>query len=422
VVRLVDGSAIPVIDVGSDGAFGDRVVASIDPKAGLLYSYKLQPQLLRTEVTAAGTATYSSAGYVFGTALAVGDAFAIESRRVLRYVPGIGVVARFAPVFNGQIHHDETGTQKALAGIGNAENGYFLGWVNGKFSYVRRKGSVDTVTPYDSFNVDPLLNGHGQSGVDYAGTKPGLPNYWHESGVPMAIRFQYLGFGQIELMVESQKTGRLETVHTEDYSGTVGAPSVLLPHLRARIEGTRTADGTGGLIMLVSSMGLHNEGKVDDDFYATEWSESNVISVTTTELPIISFRNETSFNSQTNMIPSLFKQIGVAATVDSGAPRMVTFRAYRGSTTAVAAALTGEAFAAVHADSVMSIDTTATAVNVAGLTKVWEHRLPVPGHTLTEVVPDIDLVPDESIIFTGQLQTGTGNADMGMSARWLEQN
>jgi hypothetical protein len=400
-------------------AFGELRTAEIHPESGWSTQYGLNSRLLQTTVVGTGLVIPSANGILVLTQ-ATGDEAKLMSRRISRYVPGTGGICRIAPYWTGSKWEDTSAECHGYIGAGNDEDGFFFGIKDSVFGICVRRGGVDTFTPYTSFNIDNKMDGTGPSGIDFR-VGPGL-NY--TKGTPMQIQWQWLGFGQVTFSIENQKTGAFEPVHTLDYASTSSGTTILNPQLNAYGEVVSTDNnGTGSCLLFTASAMVGTEGKTDVEWYATQWAEGNVKNHGAGESVVMSLRNDTTFLGDTNRIPVLITDIGIGGTVATGSPRAVTLRAYRADSATMAAAIAVEIFAAVDADSCCSLDTAAGTITTTGLDKVWEARIHIPSsHPYVPFFPNIDLVPGETITFTAQLTSGTGNSDTDVSLRWIEQN
>jgi hypothetical protein len=394
-------------------AFGDIRTSPIKPVAGWTFQYGVLDRHVVTTVTG-GATSGSSNGRGTITVSGASQTAQLATRKALRYVPGMGGLHRMTCVWNGDFAQADLA---AYAGIGDDENGFFIGYLNGTFGFLRRTGGVEAFTPWNQFSIDAQLEtGEGPTGILFNPAR----------GHPFQIQYQWLGYGAITLAVENPVTGSLIPVHRVPYAGTSQDTSIRNPTLPPSMEITSGAGYAGGAVSLLSPSAMAftegDQGHNGGPLLAAAWNEAGTqTSVGATPLPVISLTNLAAFNTVTNRLRSQIVDLGFTATVASGAPRSVEFAIYRGTIAEIEAALTGEAFADVDAgESCMQVDTTASAVNTAGLLKVWQEREVVPGAHHDDLHDHIAILPGEGIIVTAALITGSGAADAEASIRWRE--
>jgi hypothetical protein len=394
-------------------AFGDVRTAEITPVAGWTFAYGVLDRHV-VATTTGGATSGSSNGRGTLTVSGASQTASLTTRRSLRYVPGIGGLLRMTCVWNGDF---SDGDLEAYAGIGDTVDGFFIGYRNGTFGFLRRSNSVETFTPWNQFTIDAQLEtGEGPTGIKFDPAR----------GHPFQIQYQWLGYGAITLSVENPTTGGLEPVHRVQYAGTSQETSVLNPNLPPCMEVTTGAGFVGTAVSLLSPSAMAftegDQGANGGPVLSAAWTEAGTqANVGGTVLPVISLTNLAAFNGVTNRIRVQLVDLGFTATAASGSPRSVEFAIYRGSIAEVEAALTGEAFADVEAgESCMQVDTTASAVNPAGLLKVWQEREVVPGAHHDELHDHIPILPGEGLIVTAELISGSGAADAEASIRWRE--
>jgi hypothetical protein len=398
---------------GSLSAFGDTRTAALKPVAGWTFAYGLLDRHVHA-TTSGGASSGSSNGRGFLTVDGASQEGVLESSHSLRYVPGMGGLLRMTAVWNGDFA--QAGLE-AYAGLGDANDGFFIGYRNGTFGFLRRAAGGEVWTPWNQFSIDAQLEtGEGPTGILFNPAR----------GHPFQIQYQWLGYGAITLYVEDPVTGALAPVHRVQYAGTSQDTSIRNPNLPTRIEMTTGVGYAGGSVSLLSPSAMAftegDQGSNGGELLSASWTEAGTVTgVTGTAVPVISLANLATFNGVNNRVHVQIVDLGFTATVGSGSPRSVEFAIYRGTIAEIEAALTGEAFAAVLAgESCMEVDTTASAVNPAGLLKVWQEREVVPGSHHDELHDHIEIDPGDAMVVTAELISGSGNADCEASVRWRE--
>lgn len=255
---------------------------------------------------------------------------------------------------------------------------------------------TDTWTTQANWNGD-TMDGAGNSGMILDQTKGNI----------YQIRYQWLGFGDVEYYIKSQATNEWTKVHTISYANQNTTPSVYNPSLPicAMVENT---SNTSDIVMYTSSVGGFIEGKTNGG-HVHHGAENAITSITTTELPILTIHNKEIYQSKINrnQIKLIFADISCEHTK----PMRIRFR--------FNATLTGASFVDVDTnDSMMSEDTSATAVSggdiqlSAGLAKSDSRNISLADTSFF-------LNPGDSLTVTAEATSGTGGEATG-SFNWEE--
>jgi hypothetical protein len=116
-------------------AFGELSVSQATPVVQLQYTYGILPSLIYTHEVGDATITAEDAMLILSTANTVGDRAIVQSKSIIKYEPGQGVLARFTGVFTPGVENTHQ-----MIGIGDASNGYFFGFNGPEFGILHRRG------------------------------------------------------------------------------------------------------------------------------------------------------------------------------------------------------------------------------------------------------------------------------------------
>lgn len=383
-------------------AFGEAAVAQRTPMAGWTFAYGVNGRHVRARLTGAGSAAGATNGQGWIRVTNAGETAILETRRSLRYVPGIGGLIegtfRFPPL-NPLLDCE--------FGIGGDADGFFIASRGGVLGFLRRANGAESFSPVA--NLDPAV---------FATLNPTLLH-------PIAIQYQWLGGGAIKYHLEIPSTGALTAVNIIAYAGTSTDTSVRNPNLPCRLAMTALPGYAGGAVQAFSPSAMaFQEGSETNAILSAAWPYGRLLNnVGTTELPVVTLHNQALFGGVTNRVTNVIRSLDLCVTVHGGTPRSALFRAWRGSLADITAALTAPTFAvAVNADSNTRADIAATAINTAaaGLTLVGEWRRIVPSDREVKLDPVIHFMPDECITFTATRGAGSGAVDAEVMANWQE--
>jgi hypothetical protein len=283
VVIASDQSTVPVSLASlpiPTGAFQIPLVASEEPVRNmqLSFPYNINAEQVNSTVANGGTITQSNSKAVLQTSANAAGSAILTSRGAARYTPGQGQVAKFTAIFESTAAVDKI----QEVGLGDLTDGFFFAVISGGFCIVRRRGGV---------NVEVITQ------ANFNGTIPGgfTP---YAVGQVYAIRYQWLGFGDVYFFIEDPLLGSFSLVHTIRYPGTSAVPSIFNPSLPlfARVVNAGTATNT---TLQVASMGVFSEGPFND--YGLRWATGNRKAGVTTQTSIFAIRNNaTVFGGATN--------------------------------------------------------------------------------------------------------------------------
>lgn len=240
---------------------------------------------LRDSTTTNGSATVSNtdAEYKLSTTSSGSDSALLESAERGRYQAGtaaecgIGVRRPTAP----------SNSQVLRWGYFDDENGFFFGEDSNGLFVARRRGGTDTTTQQSEWNVDPL-DGTGPSGLSI---DPSDGNIYQ-------IRFAWYGYGVIEyraIIEDPDNVQKVVTVHRERLTGQT---SVNNPNLPISAEVDNGGTGTA-MDLFVAGRQFSILGQYEPKRRITSERVTGK-SISSTLIPVISFKPKTEFPTGTN--------------------------------------------------------------------------------------------------------------------------
>lgn len=256
---------------------------------------------------------------------------------------------------------------------------------------------TDTWIAQTAWNQD-VMDGTGVSGMTLDPTQ----------GNVYEVRYQWLGFGQLSFYVEDSNTGDFQLVHRIAYANANTTPSMINPTLPLCAMVENTTNDTD-ITLSTASMSAFIEGQASDQ--AAHFSDGrDLTNITTTELPVISLKNNVVHQSKVNRVRVILQFLEVA--VEHSKPMVIRVRKN--------AALTGAvAFTAVDAaTSVSSIDKGASGasggalIDTISLSKVGER-----GKDMRPLFIELD--PGDTLTVTAVATSGT-NAEAFAGISWSE--
>lgn len=329
--------------------FGEILVGQLHPQFQGSFEYTVDnTELNKNTVVNGGTVTQALAMAVIGTSTTTASSAVMRSFQHTKYRPGLGAACRFTALFTSPVADteqyvaaaDETGSSEAFV------NGYGIGYAGTTFGVHRWRN--DTLTTVTLANCDDPLDGTGRSGMTLDQTKLNV----------FEVRFQYLGAGEIEYLIEDDSTGLFIVFHRVLYANKNTEPSVHLPHFHFMILASNGGT-TSDIVIKTGSYGFFIEGmtsliELHQPQFSSEVQEKTTV---TGEVAIFTIRNKTSYASKTNLINALIETLS-ASIEAANANNLGTVRLIKNTT------LGGTpSYADINAtDSVIEIDTAGTTV------------------------------------------------------------
>lgn len=266
-------------------AFGETQVSEKVPIVSLDFNYAINSYFVTSTTANSGTATQSGSMAVLQTSTTNNGSAQIESRSAVRYVAGTGVFVSFTALYTTCV-----ASSQQEVGLGDANDGLFVGCQGATFGTFLRKGGADTFTARTSWSIDPL-DGTGPSRVTLTTTNLTL----------FKIAFGWHGAGPVKYYVFDALNGKWVLFHV--VSAGVTSPRILNPTLplHARVV---NSGNTTNLTVKIGSMGAYREGgpsPAPDGVRGAPGAAGNSKAVTT-ELSLISLQNLTTAFSATNKV------------------------------------------------------------------------------------------------------------------------
>lgn len=372
-------------------AFGDMRVAELTPQMQGSFEYTVDNTELNTNtVTNGGTVTQSNGMCVVGTSTTTASTAKFRTERHAKYRVGLGGLARFTTLFETNVASTEqyVGIMDEQGSGAAFKNGLAVGYDGTTFGFHRFQNDTKITVAQTDFNRDKL-DGTGPSGMTLDPTKL---NVW-------AIRCQYLGAGEIQLLCEDDSTGELIVVHETVYTNANTQPSTFNPNYHFIIWADNKATTTD-LVVKSSSYAYFVEGKTK--YYETHQPQQSSGTVqktsVTTATAILTIRSKSTYASKTNFIDSVL-ELFTASIEAGGANNLATIRLIKDAT------LGGTpSWSDINTtNSVMEIDTSGTTVT--GGKELLS--IPLAGKNDKAV---IDVTPYDILLRDGETITISGSS------------
>lgn len=302
---MMRGNAISTTKLGevftlpgesNTSAFGAKKVTQEFTKLHLQFVYGINPYMAVATTSGGGIATTASSMCQLSTSTGATGSAQVRSRKVLKYTPGQGVLARFTAIFSSGV-----ASSRQEIGIGNLQDGFFFGYNGDTFGIIHRRAGNETFIPQSFWNGDRSLSFSPQMGNVYE------------------VSYQWLGFGPIRFYITNAETSLRVLVHTIRWSNAMSVPSMGDPTLPlwARVA---NSGNTSNLVLKTPSMGAVIEAPPhSDQLIGAVTNRKTGIGGTATN--IVSIRNNTTFGGITSNIPVNINYINVSSggTNDSSA-------------------------------------------------------------------------------------------------------
>ena len=396
------------VEIGGSNvsAFGDIITVNPTPVVQLDFVYGFNTQTSITAVTSTGVVDTSSGRLRLQTGTNSAGASTFTSRKIAKYRPGQGMLARFTPLFTTGV---ASSTQ--YMGAGNDTDGYFVGYSGNTFGIIHRINSADTFVSQTNWNVD-TCDGNGQSGFNWDKTK----------GNVVQIFYPFLGYGAIRYYVLTEG-GEWINFHNIRYPNSSTSIQVTNPSLSFYAQ-AKNAGNTSNLTMYCGSVGMFLCG--DRSFgsspkYGLDSSKNTI----TTETNLLTLKNATTYNGVPNRGLIRLNHITLTSNIAGANPSTIaTFRlrlnpiiAGPTSFTAVNGTLSLSGATITNGNSIVSYDTAGTTVTSGG-TVVFNCMANAQSTDTIDLTPfDIYIAPGETIAICG---ASTTSASLGVAVNWSE--
>lgn len=369
------GATVNTFTEGSPlfGAFGTLKVGEPFTSKFFSFHYDNNNSAFWTDTSGTASTSHESneARSLLSIGTADGDRVTRTSNWYMPYYPGVGNDL----IITAQV--GDTGKANVIRRWGqyDDDNGFFFQLNNMTFQVGYRSNitgtPVDTIISQSDFNVDPL-DGSDSIGFSLDVTKGNI--YW--------IDYQWLGTGRIRFGVYEPDGTRLLAHTIENANTNTSWPYTRTATLPFRYE-TFNSGGTSASTseFRVVCAALRHTSHITPDGVRGA-ADSGIKSVATAdgEVPIVSARPATTFNSLPNR--TIFKAKSFNVHNLGSEPVRICIRG------CLEASLTGESFAAAASNSATEIDTSATAINTTGLTKILDVIVPAGSSRFAQNLSD----------------------------------
>ena len=298
------------------------------------FSFNVNSRFWNTVTANTGTVTIVNRMVSLATGATASSRAQILSRRKLKERTGQALVCRFGARFTTGI-----ASTYQIIGLGDDQDGFFFGYNGTSFGVLHRTNAsasvVDTWTAQTSWSEDKADNSRILPIIDFS------------KGNVFEISSQF-GFGAIVFSVANPRTGLFVPVHTIPYTGANLNSSSGAFNLPVSID----AFGQN-VTITVTNLSVFNEGpEVIRGLLNSQTGSKDLTG--TTEVPILTIRNDTTFATFTNNNLVYINFISVAQTDGNKAVTLFVREN---------ALLTGASFTAIDTNtSIVSYDTAATAL------------------------------------------------------------
>lgn len=361
----------------------------------------------------AATATTNAGRLALTSGTGVAGSATYRSRRPCKYRAGQGMMARFTPVYAAPI-----ASHRQLFGAGNEDDGYLIGYEGLAFGIRHRNNAgSDAWIAQADWNGDKC-DGTGASGFNWQ------PQNGY--GVPVMIKYPFLGYGNIMFFVQSPVTGEWILAHMIRYANTLAMVQISNPNLFFWAENINDGNTTTKTTYC-GSVGMFLSGVRSFVSCPKRGTDQTVTTIDATERAILHIKNATTYNGVTNR--SLIRLQGVSVAARNASAQIITLRFRIGATWGGTPPAT---FAVIDADG-SSVDqgNTITTGNTISSRSIDASITPTGGHMpynlviATEGGGAFDLTPLDLFISPGEILSISAVASssvgfVGVGLNWVE--
>lgn len=385
---------------GQLGAFGDFQVMNLNALLHWSFATGLRDQLIVTSSINAATVDTNLARLRVQSGTSSSGSAIVQSAKPASYRPGQGITARFTPIWSTFAPNS-----MQYFGMGTNENGYFFGYSGSNFGIIHRNNSVDNFISQSTWNGD-VCNGSGSSGFNWDKTK----------GVPMMVKYPYLGYGNIDFWVQNPSNSKWIPCHTIKYANSSATTQLSNPSLSIYGQ-VLNAGNTSNLTMFLGSAGVFLDGI--REFLGPQYGADSTRATVTTEVPILNIKCSTVINGVNNRGLARLRAVTF---VSDGGNGVSVCRMKKGS------ALTGAVYYPVDgttgdqgtsltgSNSIMSFDTGSTALS--GGKTLFNTAVSRNSSTTVDMTPfNIFVAPGEVLTFS---MNAGASATCVVAVNWQE--
>jgi len=285
-----------MLEKSGKSAFGEALIAPLIPTAAWLFAYNINTEIVDVTTATGGTVTQDAGRAVLQTSAAAGGLAKINTKRSLRYTPGIGGAARFTVVFD-----TPAAGAVQLIGIGNGTDALAYGYNGLDFGTLRRRGGVDVWDISDQWS-ERLHTTLGKR------INTSLGNV-------LQIYYQWLGYGGLMYFAEEPSTGDTALVHMIKYANTSTDVSVLNPTLPIFASVENASNDTNITLRTSSAVAGFHGWPMSAEHHPMNLHRTHYTSLAvTTEAAVLTISNKVSYAGVSNRVGS--QPVSLSVTTD----------------------------------------------------------------------------------------------------------
>lgn len=269
-------------------SFGELSVGEIEAQAAWNFQYNVNASLINSVTANNGSVSSSSAQAILQTSTATNGSAEISTINVLRHVPGVSAICRFTAIFTTGVANN---TQ--IVGIGDTNDGFYFGYNGVNFGILRRQNGSDN-----------WINQSAWNNMKISSFDPTKGNVYQ-------IKFQWLGYGQVDFFIENQDSGNYEIVHSIKYTNQNTVPSIFSPSLPLNAK-VLNSGNTSNITLKTASGMIGLEGKIHEGALQVLSAASNTVLTLSSERPILTIKNSTNHINIPNRQRIKVNQISLA--------------------------------------------------------------------------------------------------------------
>ena len=380
---------------------GNLSVSESTPILALNFNYSVNNTETSTNVTnTTGSVSQAASMAVLQTGTGAAGSAQVESKGAARYISGVGVQASYSTVFTTGVANSQQ-----EAGLGDLNDGQFVGYQGNVFGIFLRIAGVDTFVPQSSWNYDKC-DGTGPSGYVLDPTKIQI---WRNG-------FLWHGAGPLHWRVYDGTHWIL--IHAIVWANTHSTVHLTNPNLPLHFRVVNSGN-TNNITMKVGSAGAAIQGKDATGglpIIGTRGSAHAVKSVASpTEAAVLTIQNKaTNVLGGTNTNRTRVKITGFRMQTSTAGGNTGLFRLVRGATLGGSPSYTDYD----TNTSVMSFDVAGTTLT--GGRELYSQSLN-GGNNDSIVLTDANILLNPGDIVTASVALSAGGAsNQFVSISWIE--
>lgn len=274
-------------------AFGDLRTAELTPQVHLTFPYNINTDMIDITTGNGGTVTQSGSMAILNTSTSTSGDATLASRNVVNYRSGLGGLTRFTAMFTSGVANSNQ-----IVGIGDNEDGFFIGYSGDTFGTLVRKDGVDDWTPQTGWNIDVMDGNDGESNPSNMLLDKTKLNVYE-------ISYQWLGAGEIKYYIENPDTGGFVPVHRIKYANANTTPSILNPSLTLSANVSNDGNNTDIEVRSASMAGF-TEGKNVLTGPINAFGDNSTHNA---ETEFFHLRNKATYQGRTNKVRLILKSL-----------------------------------------------------------------------------------------------------------------